>query len=178
MTLQKIGLAGKYAIAFLRVFGGNITLEMVSALGDLVVFGKKNVSSLALLQIAIFDARAKADLIKHICSKFGLNDLLRQLIDLLAQHGRLNIFITVIEQIIARFQEWYGIIEIACTSAQPLDNDAHDVIYRFIERMTGKQAKITFKINQDVIAGIRLQGHDILWEYSIAQQLRALTTAG
>ena len=63
-------------------------------------------------------------------------------------------------------------MEFSVLSAHDLDKKELTTIQHFLEEKTKKTIIYNHKINKDLIAGIRLLSNTLLWEHSIAQQLR------
>jgi F0F1-type ATP synthase delta subunit len=72
------------------------------------------------------------------------------------------------------FKERAGIHDFVIKSAVALSQQEKDQIEKFLARKTGQDNIYTYHVDTRLIAGVRLRSQTLLWEHSIAQQLRQL----
>jgi len=167
-------IARKYARAFLRVNHQRMNPDVVAAMVAFVADCRDQRQQFFYVWLSSMSIFAKKEIIRTWARRHNLNDLLDSLIKLLAEQGRLLLFIDVIEQIIIVHNEKQGIVEVRCFTAQPLLQEQLTNIRDFLNRLTGKTIVLVPVIDSSLIAGIRLQSETFLWEYSVAQQLQAM----
>lgn len=177
MTLQEKAVSRKYAQAFLRVFGNKITTDDVRALEYSSVFFQENSDKFFYLYLSSISSEIKRDLMMQVCSPFGLKTILQPLVGILAQHGRLTLLGTVLQQIIVVYKEQHDIIDARFISVHPLQADEQIVMKKFFEHITGKTVQAQLVIDPRLIAGVRLQGDTVVWEHSVAKQLRSICSS-
>ncbi len=174
MNLQQRALARKYAQAYMKLFGAQLTPQTVAQLSALITEYAADKSRFFYLDLSSFPAQFKTDLFLKVCDQFALRDTLSRLAVVLAQQGRLGLVMQVIQAIIALYQEEQNLVQVVMTSAHPLSADERAVVQKFLQQTTGKKIQIQDKIDPNLIAGIRLQSDTFLFEHSVAKQLRAL----
>ena len=60
------------------------------------------------------------------------------------------------------------------TSAQELTQNQRTEVEQFLTQGTSKEVIPTYKLNKDLIAGLRMQSNAHLWEHSLKKYLRTL----
>jgi ATP synthase F1 delta subunit len=172
MKLHDRLLAQKYAQAYMNIFGNKFTSDKENKLMAFVAAYKQNPAKFFYLGLHSLAPAVKTNLIGQEMQKFGLTQPLQPLIALLAQQGRLGLLVDVFQALVVLYKKMHGIIDVTVKSAQPLDESSLDVIRKFLMERTGKQVHMIPCIDPSLIAGVRLQGDDFVWEYSIAKQLQ------
>jgi ATP synthase F1 delta subunit len=174
MTPSMELLATKYAKAFVHVFGEKLTDEQLKALQELVALYDKNRQQFFYLYLSSISSAVKQHILLDLVARFHLRELLQPLIILLGEQGRLPLLFPIAHQIEVVFNEEHDLVEVQFMTAHELSAHNVAVMQQFLERLTGKKIQPTVIVKPELIAGVRLQSETFVWEYSIAQQLRAL----
>lgn len=177
MTTQEKIIARKYAQAFFRVFGKKITENDMQSFDRLRDFYQNNSDKFFYLYLSSLTPGLKQNLILQTCDAFGLKSLLQPLVTLLAQHGRLKLLGMILQQLMVVYRENHNIMTVRLISAHPLEADEQNIMKKFLEHKTRKTIQLQLVTDPRLIAGVRLQSDTVLWEYSIAQQLRAISSS-
>lgn len=167
-------LATRYAKAFIHVYESQLTPERFEALHNAVVWYDANRSQFFYLHLASMSSEAKQHILLEFLKRFGLEAVARPLVVLLGSHNRLSLLFHVLRQIVAVFYAEHNVVDVAFMTAQALSDEQIASMKKFLEKSTGKQIRPTVMIKPELIAGVRLQSETFLWEYSVAQQLRAI----
>lgn len=174
MTLVEKALAHLYAQAFENVFTAQISDTSVQHLQQAADALAAQSSVSFYLGLTVISDAQKEKTLETFFTSYGCAALLAPLLKLLAQHKRLFLIGEVVQQIIAVYQERHGIVEAQLKTAQPLSAEQQKFIEQYLCTSTAKKVHLTQEIDQTLIAGIRVESAQWLWEYSVAQQLRAI----
>jgi len=121
-----------------------------------------------LPNISLYD---KNNFIDIFLKKFDLNDSLKKIIFLLIKHGRILILKDLFQELINIYQIKKNIMIFDISSSIKLENNESDIILSFLSQKTKKKILPIYKIDKDLISGIKLQSGTFLWESSIRKQL-------
>ena len=111
----------------------------------------------------------------RLVESFGLLNTLSGMIKLLTRDRRGILLGEIAQRIIYLCQKNSPYTTFKVTSALELSDDRQDQLVQFIERKTGTKARLQVTIDPSLIAGIRIQSEQLLWEYSIKKELRLLS---
>lgn len=103
-----------------------------------------------------------------------INDLSKNLIDLLITNKRLADFGTVAKQFIKLYDEVSGKQEALVTTAVPLTDALKKQVLAKVKELTGKEAILENKIDDAIIGGFILRVGDIQYDASIANKLNEM----
>jgi F0F1-type ATP synthase delta subunit len=95
---------------------------------------------------------------------------------LLIAHKRVLLVPTCIEEICLLFEQRENIQRFVISSSHDLDVKSIAIIKDYLERETGKNVIEEVVLDKRLIAGIRLQSDDYIWEYDVRKQLRTLSS--
>lgn len=173
MNVQEHVLAQKYAQAFLNVFLEDFSLKEISHLEKLNQFLHERHNLQTYLKIPL-GQQFKRDCFHLLLSKYTLPKSLYILSDLLIKHHRAYLFTIILGCIVTEFYKRQGYTQFRISSSHTLDQEMLDTIYQFLERATKKKILTTMNIDKTLIAGIRLQSNELLWESSIKKRLQVV----
>jgi len=164
-------LAKKYATAFLNVFERDVSLQDIShvcAAGDFLTRNRTLLYFLAWPALSV-DVKIKA--LQDVLEKFRLAYSFEKLVALLAADRRLHIIDAVFSHICLLYMTRKKIANVAITSSHQLSPADIETIEQFLVNITGLSIIYDYKIDKNLIAGIRLQSGTFLWQYSVRKQL-------
>ncbi|MDP3889117.1 MAG: ATP synthase F1 subunit delta [bacterium] len=167
-------LAQKYARAFITVFGDQLTLEKVDKLYNAAEFLAANQRIIFFMKLAMIDDKIKKQSLDFLCKRFNLDDTVKKLMLLLLKHKRLSLLEYVLRTVSKVYKNQAGIELFTLISSHELSEHDKQVLKQFLEQQTGHTIMYNYKIDKQLIAGIRMQSDQHLWEYSIAKQLHAM----
>lgn len=109
----------------------------------------------------------------RLCAVFNLPvQKLSHLIKLLDAHNRLRLFAKVIHALWELYRKRYEIAACTIKSSHDLTVDEEKILQAFVQRITGCQVFYRSVRVRSLIAGIRIESDEFLWEQSIADKLR------
>lgn len=168
-------IAKKYAQAFYTVFGDNLTPEDVHVLQGADAYCLKNPALIWLLKIPrISDHLKKEALIPLLIHRVELEGPFLKLIDLLIAHGRSYYIQIIIQELMALYYKHNKVESFYISSSHELSSQQKTTIREFLARSLDCVIIDEYGVDQQLIAGIRMQSTYWLWEYSIAKQLAAI----
>lgn len=119
--------------------------------------------------------QATPDLYERLLPIFNVRGCSFQLmIKLLTAHKRLELFPAVVRHFFEYYKRKHQIIFCEIKSSHCLTDEQANELAQFIERETGKQTLFSRQIDRGLIAGVRIEGDTMMWERSVAKQLRAI----
>ncbi len=123
------------------------------------------------IQVALY---MKAFLLKAPTARPELSKAVELLITILADHERLGLLQGIIALIVLRFFNTIGYQHATITTAIPVTALQKKEIITSFTALTGKKIDAEFKLDTELIAGIKIVSQDYLWESTLAQKLKAL----
>ena len=166
--------AKKYAKAFMAVFPKSITFSDVKKIEIAQKFLQTHKQILLFLQLPQFNQERKKSMVADLISHFSLPDHFSTIILLLIAHNRSFYIPAVLLAITQLYKEQTNSIEFSVQSTHHLNDQHIESIKHFLGRLLDKNIITTPCIDNSLIAGIRLQSNDYLWEYSIRKHLKNL----
>ncbi len=162
-------VAKRYAQAFINVFLDTLSLQDYDNMQMAAVGINKQV--LLFLRVPALDYAVKKDALAMLSKRFSLPSSVQKLLQVLLHDNRAFLVCDVLRYVCLLYRQYKHIAEFAIMSSHPLTRDDIEVIKHFLAQMTGQDIMYTYKIDKELIAGIRLQSDTLLWEYSIRQRL-------
>jgi ATP synthase F1 delta subunit len=167
-------LAISYAHAFLDCFGDTITPQSLPALQQAVVMFKQHQRQLALALAPYLDAATVTPSLTKACITAGAPTSCAHLIELLAAHNRLELLPAVLAQISEQYKLRHHIVDCAVSSSHELGEQERTTISKFLEKKTQHTVMPQYVVNKKLIAGIRIAGDTLFWEYSVRRYLEKI----
>jgi len=167
-------IARKYANAFLNLYINEISEADFSSIKKLEKFFDGHRKAIFFLSIPNISDKKKEKLLGELFEEFGVDKLLKPLMNLLFKQKRIFLIDEVLKHIGLLYKERKNIMMFNITSSHQLDNQDLEIIKKFLAHRTGKKIISEYKIDKSIVAGIRLQSDTLLWEYSIYKQCETL----
>lgn len=171
MNIHDQILANRYAAAFLNRYVDTITIEDYFHIKNAYDFLHNHREILIYFKLPRVEEE-KQEALKKLFTEFNLPESLHKLIDLLSKHQRLFLLKNVFYALLEIYCKRKGLIEFNVQSSHQLNGEQLDAIKKFLEKKTKRSILYNKTINKNLIAGIRLLSNELLWEHSVAQQLR------
>jgi ATP synthase F1 delta subunit len=168
-------VAKKYAQAFMSVFPKSCTFNDIGKIEIARKFLQKNKKSLFFLQLPQFNEERKKSMVADLIGHFSLPHIFAKLFLLLIAHNRSFYIPDVLWFISEIYKEQTHSIDFSIKSAHHLDPKQITSIKQFLGRLIGKNIIATPTIDKSLIAGLRLQSNNNMWEYSVRKQIQALS---
>lgn len=167
-------LARRYAKAFNNVFAADLTLTDVENIAQAADYLALRRRTRFFLRLPVIDTLVKKQVLDLVCKRFSLPLSVEKVIDLLLLHKRSYLVHYVFSYLVELYYAYHAIEIFTITSSHQLPQASSEVIKNFLARKTGSTIIYTNKIDQKLIAGIRLESKLFLWEYSIRKHLRRM----
>lgn len=167
-------IARKYARAFMAVFPQAVTFSSLAKIEVAQRFLQTHKRTLFFLQLPQFDQDRRQSMVADLIDYFALPHDLTAIMLLLIEHNRSFYIPAVFMWIMQLYKEQINSIEFSITTTHTLDTQEIEVIKKFLSYVTHKKIIGKPLIDTSLIAGLRLQSNDYLWEYSIRKQIKAL----
>ncbi len=167
-------LSKRYATAYIHLFDEQLDLEVSERCAQAADFLRSHHQALLMLKLPTVSVSEQRSCLSALFDYFKLPHSLLKLVDLLGEHNRLILLPAVLSQITKLYRVRHHIALYHIKSSAKLDKEALEIIRNFIEKLSGKKIITLEKVDESLIAGIRLQSDTRLWEYSIQKQLNEL----
>lgn len=99
-------------------------------------------------------------------------------IDLLARllfkQDRLLFMPDVMRHFFELYKKEHQLLFCTLKTSHELTPDQKDVLITFIGQISAKEIVFSVKIDRSLIAGVRIEGDEMVWESSVARQLRVI----
>jgi len=170
MMESRFFLAKRYAQAFLNLFA--LQYGHIEKINAAISYFADHAELFSLLKVPLLDPRLKINALEDcLISRFGLPSEFKQLIELLVKQKRSYLIADVLKQVIQMYQSRQGIELFTISSCPELGQLQEKRITDFLNDKTHHTIMCHMKLDKDLIAGIRMQSNEHLWEYSVKQQL-------
>ncbi len=167
-------LSKRYATAYIHLFDEQLDLPMSDRCAQAADFLRTHHQALLVLKLPTVPVSEQRTCLTALFSHYKLPASLLKLVDLLSEHNRLILLPAILYQIAKLYRVRHNIALYHISSSAQLDKEALEIIINFIEKLSGKKIVTIQKIDESLIAGIRLQSDTRLWEYSIQKKLNEL----
>jgi len=167
-------IAKKYASAYLHVFGHQHTYQDFCSMWRAAQFLSEHHSLLFYLSLSMIHESDKKRFIDLFFEKFHLFDSLKQLFYLLLKNKHIFLAANTLRDIYGLYKKQHNISDLHIVSSSDLSEEKIEEIKNFFMKLSGQHVEVRYSVNPALIAGIRLQTEALLWECSIAQQLRKI----
>lgn len=170
----KNDLARRYAQACVNVFGDQMQYKDCVALKEAAYFVASNRRLSAFLQMPIIAHHVKIEAFDRIAKAYMLPHWVMSLFDLLLEHKRTQLLESVLLAITLFYMQSVGIEAFTIASAYTLSDQQQKACSTFLSTTIHKKIIAEYVHDESLIAGIRMQSNESLWEHSIKKQLREL----
>jgi ATP synthase F1 delta subunit len=167
-------LAVRYATAFLNYTQQPFSVAACEALASVITYYKRTPELLFFLQLSLFSYEDKEKALAQVRDWYNLPASLEPLHRLLLNHQRVFLLPSVYEQLIIQSDQRAGRIVCTVITPSPLTASYQKKCYQIIQQLSQQIPLIRWKIDPTLIAGIKMQTAEWLWEDSIEGRLKAL----
>ena len=173
-TITSTNVAKKYAKAFLHCFSSQITFADITKIAIAQQFLQDHRRTLFFLQLPQFNEAIRLSMVEDLVHYFLLPQQCITIFLLLISHNRSFLIPEVLSYIVLLYKEKNNVIDFSIKSSHFLDEKQKDIIKLFLDKNSGKKSMCTYVKDKNLIAGIRAQSIEYVWEYSIRKQLDSL----
>lgn len=166
MDIQNEFLAGRYARALLCYIDCSRDINFAVRLGALAAFLDLHRYRFSRIERCFYEKLARI---------FALEVMRIDLLsDLLYKQGRLALLPDVVRHLFELYKKKHNFLFCTMKASHELTPDQKEIMMSFVGRITDKEVVFSVKIDRSLIAGIRIEGDEMVWESSVARQLRAI----
>jgi F-type H+-transporting ATPase subunit delta len=174
MIVLESKLARKYATAFLNVNKDECTPEYIDTLITFSSFISKNRLLQATLNLPSLPIEKKIEIVDSVAKKLYLSQGIKDLIFLLLKGNRVDLLVATIKQILSLYREKEKKYYFMVTTSHELHEAEKEQVISFIKKNVKNHITASFVVDKSLISGIKIEGNTLLWERSIARQLRKI----
>ncbi len=165
-------LARKCAAAYLNLYEDGIKDSDIAIIESVSDFFAQHKQMLIMLTVPGISNALKWQALQQVFTHVKAPASLHSLIHMIVNQGRSLLLPEVLHAIISLYYERKRVMKCTIMTSHPIDDAAREIIRRFMMRQTRWNIVYTYEVNPSLIAGIRVLGDTVLWEYSIDKQLR------
>ena len=167
-------IAQKYAQAFMNIFPKACTLADIGKMAVAQKFLKTHKQTLLFLQLPQFDQERKKSMVADLIGHFLLPQQLSVIILVLIMHNRSFYIPEVLSCIIELYKKQTNSIEFSIKASHSLNEQQIESVKQFLAQLLNKNIIGTASVDPSLIAGMRLQSSNYLWEYSVRKHIKNL----
>lgn len=171
-TSKESYVAKKYAQAYMNVQGNLLTLPDYEAIKKASNGLLKNKRLIFFWRLSSIEPVIKALSIEQVSKKYNLPASIKKLCHFLLEHNRLFLIPLVLEKIGYLYEQLHNIEVFNIMSAQQLNEKELATLHHFLSQHLAKNVLYTQVVEPKLIAGIRMQSNNFLWQHSIATNIR------
>lgn len=165
--------AKRYAQAYLNLF--KLAPHDLDNIKKAIDFLDHHREIFSLLKVPLLDPQIKMNALKHyLLTQFSLPDSFEKLINVLVLQKRTYLIQMILIEIINLYEDQQGLESFSIASSFALNDTELEQIKKFLAIHTHHNIMCTPIVDTELIAGIRMQSNNHLWEYSIRKQLAAI----
>ena len=170
-------IAGKrYALALFNASesaGEGLTEQIQNELSFISILWEKNAELRTFLEAPQISGEEK-DKLLQTTFKGKISELLLQFLLFLLSKGRLENIFGINTQYDRLLKEKEGLVEAQVITASPLDEGLYASLKSKMEKKTGKKVSLIFKLDPEIIGGIRVIVGNQIIDHSIRTELDKL----
>ena len=171
MDITEKILARHYAQAFLNIYMDFLKEDDYEIICSLFNFFKERRQACFLMRLSLLHADVKCKALDEIAEKFELPDCFKKLLHLLVEHKRTLLLADVFDEICNEYKKRKGMVTFQVKSVGQLSEQQKKSIEKFLTQVTQKIVLCSYKEDMNLIAGLRLQSKQYLWETSLRDRL-------
>jgi len=171
MNVQEKILARRYAHAFLNVYADSLSLDDYYHIKNAYEFLSKHKEITTHFRLPDVE-EAKKKVVKKLFDAFQVPVSLFSLVDLILVDQRIFLLKDILRYLVKGYCQQKGYMEFSFQTSHALAENQRVALENFLEKKTKKTILYNEVVNKNLIVGIRLLSDSLLWEHSVAQQLR------
>lgn len=171
-TVEDLLLAKKYAQAFINLFSSTLSHDSLVTIEQAYRFLQKDRYIIVLLSLPHLTFEQRTTMIHDFMRHFSLPIQLNKIMVLLLTHNRSFLIPPVLRYIMQLYKKHTNVLDFSIITAHQLSAENFKTIKQFLSQLTHKDIIYHEQINPALIAGIRLQSDEYVWEYSVRKQIK------
>ena len=172
--MSEFSVSSRYASALMQLAEEKNSVDAVSSDMDLVFQTLSSSKELkSVLKSPIIKEQQKLDILSDIFSE-KVSSVSFNFIKFIVDKNREDILHSIVRSYIKLRDQKMGLINVEVTSAVEFSDEQVQKLKAKIEEITGKTARLSFKINESVIGGFVVKVDDTIFDASVKRQLELL----
>lgn len=167
----------KYAKAFFNVYKDQITFDQIQSFKLVLLFCRNHNDFLSIIGQLVGRQEGFENLLDEMHSHFELPESVKKLIQVLIKHKKISLFAQILQDIYCLYMLENNLLEVTIRAAANLTEEGQQKLERFFKKLSKKTIIPNFKIDESLIAGVRMESELFLWEHSIKSQIASLSKA-
>jgi len=167
-------LARRYARAFFNVYGTMVVETDFEGLERARIFFVQHKNINFFMKLSSLDAAVKKSAVKVLLKDLGLSPIFSKVLSLLIDEKRTYFLPEFFYQLRNEFKKVKGVTEWKISSSQDLSEDDQKIIEAFLKKTSKNDIYCVYECNNALIAGVRMQSDELLWENSVRQRLQRI----
>lgn len=172
-------VAARYAKALVDVITANKEIDPAAILSQLrsveeLIAGSEDLKN-ALASPAVAPSRKRA-VMKRLLEPMGVDPRVQNFVFVVIDHRRAGQFDDIVDGFEKLLDERLGFVSAEIRSAQELNDGQKASLEQQVSRLAGKQAKLKFSTDPDLIAGVVARVGSTVYDGSVRGQLERLRT--
>lgn len=167
-------LSARYAKAYVGVFKNHLAKDDIIVFKNAALFFATKNALTFFLETSLLTSDYKKKQLERLTATCKLPLSFSVLLELLISHKRVGLLPRVCRNISFLLKEIYKTADCSVKSSSPLSPELREQLDIFLHTATGKDIVFDYTVDPLLIAGIRCQTEQLLWENSLQKKLRAL----
>jgi F-type H+-transporting ATPase subunit delta len=165
-------LVRKYAQGLVQAVKDEAEFESVTGeLRDFLDLRTRHAGLRDALSSPFVETERKAAILREVLAESRAAEKTTRLLDLLLEHGRLELLGDIVAALPEAWNEKRGILTIEVTSVIPLTEAQKDRLRRTLEALEGKPVSLVYRLDPAILGGLALRRGHIVYDASIAGNL-------
>lgn len=168
-------LTKKYAQAYLNLYGSTLTNDMINKLEAFEQFIRHHKRMYAFMCLTGIPVANKKEILNKITMHFKVPTNIEKLIETLLLHRRIDLLAPILKKIVQGYKKQQNVTTFKVSTSHPIGQKEKEIIQNFIQNSI-KKSTLALEFYHDVslISGIKIQSDSLLWERSVAKQLKLI----
>lgn len=173
--MKDLGLARKYAQGLARALDDEAEYAAVRVdLEQLLHLFRESPELPRVVSSPFVDARARKDVLDAVLGRSGLREKTVRLMDLLHEHGRLELLPEIADLFPETWNDLRGVATYEVASVVPLAPDQQARLRRALEASAGGPVRLTFRIDAGLLGGLAVRRGHVVSDASLRGGLENL----
>lgn len=168
-------LVNKYAQAVMNIAGDSFESAEYDAIMNAAKVLENKKELLHMLTIPTLELYEKKICAQKLIAHYNLPNVFLSLLLLLTKSNRILLFSSILSTIVQIYQKNHNIIQVIIYTASVVSEETLIIIKNFIAAKTKKKVIASHVINKELIAGIRIESNQFVWDYSVKKQLQNIS---
>lgn len=167
-------LLDRYARAYLNVFEHELASSDITVLQQAEKFFITHKHAFYFLSLSTITLEQKLKVMSTIFAKLNLPASLNNILSLLIAHKRGALWGKLFARIISLYLQRLNIVRFTIETATTIDTQAQETVRQFLACNINSDIIYNYKVNADLIAGIKAVSDTVMWEHSIAKNIKTV----